>query len=68
MDGYGADEYWLTVGTVQGGYDIYSASLGLARTATVSYLPSQGSTVYVRQWSRHGNLWSYTDYTYIAAD
>ena len=32
----GANEYWLTVGTTFGGYDIYSASLGLARQTTVN--------------------------------
>ncbi len=63
----GANEYWLTVGTMFGGYDIYSASLGLARQTTVTNLPTLGRTIYVRQWSRHGYLWSYKDYTYIVA-
>ena len=64
----GADEYWLTVGTAPGGYNLYSASLGIARQTTVSNLPTYGSTIYVRQWSRHGNLWRYTDYTYTGAN
>ncbi len=64
----GADEYWLTVGTVPAGYNLYSAALGLGRQATVSNLPTYGGTIYVRQWSRHGGLWRYTDYTYIAAN
>ena len=49
-----ADLYAIWIGTYLGGNDIYSKWLG-DTTVTVSGLPSDGSTVYVR-------LWTYSDY------
>jgi uncharacterized protein YkwD len=69
--GSGAKEYFLFVGTTTGANDIYSASAGLARTATVSNLPRpgprQGVNVYVRLWTRLTGGWEYFDYVYKAA-
>jgi uncharacterized protein YkwD len=62
----GADEYWLTVGTTPGGWDLYSSSLGAVPEATVTNLPMTGQTIYVRHWYRHRDTWSITDYTYVA--
>lgn len=59
----GADEYMLYVGTTPGANNVYSASLGLNRSTSVSNLPSF-STVYVRLWTRDGSAWQYNDYTY----
>ena len=33
---------------------------------TVSGLPTNGSTIYVRLWSLIGSTWQFTDYTYTA--
>ena len=46
-------EYWMYVGTSVGAKDIYnSGSLGTATSTTVTGLPTDGSTVYVRLWDR----------------
>jgi hypothetical protein len=38
-----------------------------ATTLTVSYLPVDGETIYVRLWTNFGNVWKYNDYTFAAA-
>jgi uncharacterized repeat protein (TIGR03803 family) len=60
----GATAYWLDVGTSQGQHDIYSHSVG-ATGATVTGLPFQGETVYVRLWTQYGGGWAYDDYQYF---
>ncbi len=60
--------YWLRVGTTGvGSYDI-SAALNAGTSATVSGLPSNGGTVYVRLYSQNANSgqWVSNDYTYTA--
>jgi hypothetical protein len=57
-------EYWLYVGTTPGNNDLYSQSQGLNRTGTVTGLPTDGRTLYVRLWSRIGGVWQGNDYTY----
>ncbi|MBI2926384.1 MAG: peptidoglycan DD-metalloendopeptidase family protein [Verrucomicrobia bacterium] len=64
--GSGVAEYWLTVGTQAGGYDLYGQSQGLDRSVTVSRLPENGCTVYARLSSRFGSEWQHNDYTYTA--
>ena len=63
----GADQYALDVGSSQGGVDIYSQNLGQATRVTVSGLPVDGRTLYVRLWTVRGEQWNYTDYVYTAA-
>jgi subtilisin-like proprotein convertase family protein len=63
--GAGVAEYWLSVGTTAGGSDIYYASNGLAISRSVTGIPQDGSTVYVRLWSRLTSGWVYADYIYI---
>jgi hypothetical protein len=64
--GLGVNEYFLYVGNSQGGSDIYGASQGLARSRTVSNLPTDGRRIYVRLWSRFNSVWDYNDYVYTA--
>ena len=64
--GSGATEYYLQVGTTQGGQELYSVSEGTHLSATVMALPTDGSTVYVRLWSKIAGLWSFNDYTYTS--
>ena len=60
-------EYWLYVGTSLGGQDIHnSGSLGTSTSATVSGLPTNGSTLHVRLWHFEGGYWFNTDFTYTA--
>jgi hypothetical protein len=66
--GSGVSQYWLYVGTTPGGFQIYNASTGTNRAATVTGLPRLGGPVYVRLWSLIGATWSFNDYTYTAVD
>jgi uncharacterized protein YkwD len=64
--GQGAQEYYLYVGTSQGGNNLYSGSQGTATSRTVSGLPSNGSTVHARLWTRFSSGWQYNDYSFTA--
>ncbi len=66
-NGASVTEWWLWVGTNAGSGDIYdSGSLGTATSHTVSGLPTDGSTLYVRLWYKIGASWFWLDYTYTA--
>lgn len=66
--GSGVTEYLLSVGTSTGGTTIYNRSLGTALTATVSGLPTNGSSIYVRLSSRIGSTTRSLDYVYRSID
>ncbi|PYN89534.1 MAG: hypothetical protein DMD87_05345, partial [Candidatus Rokuibacteriota bacterium] len=67
--GVGATQYWLTVGTRGAGSgDVYAQPQDMNLSGTVSGLPTNGSTVYVRLWTLLGeSSWQFNDYTYTAA-
>ena len=63
----GAPLYWLSIGTRgTGSIDIYHESQGTSTSVTVSGLPTDGSTIYVRlySWQPCTNSWLTNDYTY----
>ena len=62
-----AGVYWLDVGTALGQANLSTGNLGAATSKTVSSIPLNGSTVYVRLWSYFGGAWQSNDYTYTAA-
>ncbi len=64
--GTGVSGYTLAVGTTLGGSNIASVNAGTSLSASVSGLPSNGSTVYVRLGSLIGTAWQYRDYTYTS--
>ncbi len=64
--GTGVAEYWLWLGSTPGGSDLYDQSLGTELGATVTGLPTNGSVVYVRLWSRIAWEWMYYDYAVTA--
>src|SRR5262249_21121496 len=65
--GSGVSQYWLYVGTTGvGTSNIYNQSTGSAQSTTVSGLPSDGSTVYVRLWSLIAGGWQFNDYSYTS--
>ena len=64
--GAGASQYWLTVGSTPGAQEFYSQGL-TSLSATVSAIPTDGSTVYARLWSLLNGGWQYNDYTYTAS-
>ena len=67
-NGTSVDEWWIYAGSSLGGRDYHdSGNLFGALNTTVSGLPSDGSTVYVRLWHRQTDgAWSTVDTTYIA--
>jgi hypothetical protein len=61
--GTGADQYWLDVGNTAGHGEI-SAGAVTATSKTVSGLPCDGRTLYVRLWTHIGAAWQApADYT-----
>src|SRR2546430_331878 len=65
--GAGATQYWLSVGTTgAGSSNVYAQSQGTSVSATVSGLPLDGSSVYVRLWTLLGGTWQFNDYSYTA--
>jgi hypothetical protein len=65
--GAGVARYFLFVGLWQGGNTLFSQDMGTSLEATVTNLPSDGSTVYVRLWSYIDGAWQFQDATYRAA-
>jgi trimeric autotransporter adhesin len=63
----GATSYWLDVGTVAGGFNLYTQGEGLSTSQAVTGLPTGGGTIYVRLWSAINGIWQYSDSTYKAA-
>jgi hypothetical protein len=48
--GVGISSYWLYVGTSVGANNLFNQDVGSSLTATVTGLPTDGRTVYVRLW------------------
>jgi serine protease len=65
--GTGVTQYHLYIGTTAGGSDLYSMNQGAGLSVTISGLPTNGSTLYVRLWSLIAGVWGYNDYTYTAS-
>ena len=63
--GSGVSDYVLYAGKSAGGKEYYSQDRGLNRTATVSNLPTDGSTIYVTLWSLIAGNWQSSEATYI---
>jgi subtilisin-like proprotein convertase family protein len=68
-DGAGVIEKWLTIGTAVGAGNLYNQSQGMLTERSIGGLPTNGSLVYIRLWSRlTSGTWTYIDYTVRAAD
>ena len=66
--GASVQEFVLYVGTRgAGSFDLYFGSEGTTLSRTVAGLPGNGSTIYVRLWSRLATGWQFVDYVYTAA-
>ena len=65
--GVAVSRYYLFIGLWQGGNTIFSQDMDTAQQATVTNLPVDGATIYVRLWSYIDGAWQFNDYTYRAA-
>jgi Trypsin len=65
--GGGVTFYDLLIGSSLGAADIYNANDGTATSVTVSGLPTDGRTLFVRLWSWTSLGWLYRDFTYTAS-
>ena len=65
--GSGVSQYWLYVGTSVGASNLYTQDRGTNLSALVTNLPTNGSTVHLRLFSRINGTWLFNDYTYTAA-
>ena len=66
--GTGVSQYWIWAGNTPGSLNYYDGSAGLNSSATLSGLPVDGSTVYIRLFSLVGGVWFYNDYSYTSAN
>jgi hypothetical protein len=64
--GSSVSSYWLYVGTAVGANNLFDKEIGSSLTATVTGLPTDSRTLYVRLWWMAGS-WNYAVYTYTAA-
>lgn len=63
----GAEQYWLYVGTPQNETQYYADSQGTNTSITLSGLPQDGSTLYIRIWTYHSSTgWLSITYSYSA--
>ncbi len=64
----GSSAYYLRIGTSKGWRNILYRGYQKRHTTskTVTNLPSNGATIYVRLYSRNNGRWKYNDYTYTA--
>jgi hypothetical protein len=64
----GAEQYYVRIGSQQGGLDIYDADQGLNRSVTVSNLPVDGRQIWVTLYTRFGSDWFSNEYPFRTAD
>lgn len=60
----GASEYWIQLGTSVGGYDLWGGSMGTKTTVSFEGLPTDGSKLYVRIFTKISTGWIYSDSAY----
>src|SRR6185436_331086 len=64
--GVGVTSYQLSVGTFEGGSDIYSGPPTNTTSTLVTGLPTHGGVVWVRLFSNIDGAWQYVDTSYTA--
>ncbi len=63
-----ASSYGIWIGRSPGAHDIYHTNCALKTSATVTDLPVDGETIYVRLLSLVNGEWQFSDYSYTAFD
>lgn len=64
----GTSQYYIWIGTTQGASDVYNQSQGLNNSATITGLPTNGETLYLRLFTYINGNWLWNDYTYTAGN
>ncbi|HBZ72485.1 MAG TPA: hypothetical protein DEP35_23205, partial [Deltaproteobacteria bacterium] len=68
-NGAGVTDWWLYLGTSQGANNLLDSGRLGTTSASVSGLPTDGETIYVRLWYRTpGRAWHFSDCTITAAN
>ena len=62
----GASSYWLQIGSDIGRSNIYDSGVLTSTEQSVSDLPTDGSTIYVRIWYQNNGQWDYIQDSYMA--
>jgi hypothetical protein len=62
----GASQYKVSAGSTIGGQDYGYSGIITGTSTSLSGIPSNGSTVYVRLWTLVNGNWVYNDYTYAS--
>ena len=60
----GAEAYWISIGSTEGGEDLFSDGQGKCLSQTITGLLEDGRSLYVRLWSIKNGERLYNDYTY----
>ncbi len=62
-----AVQYYLSIGSTVGGQQYLHKDMGTSTSHTISSLPTDGSALHVRLWTRFADTgWQTVDYTYTA--
>jgi hypothetical protein len=64
--GVAVGQYWLYIGSTPGAFDLVNRGLGTALSTSVTGLPIDGRTLYVRLHSHMSGSWQFNDYTLTA--
>ncbi|MDR4504218.1 MAG: DUF1080 domain-containing protein [Candidatus Scalindua sp.] len=65
-NGTAVSQWWLHVGTMQGENDILDRDMGGLTSCTVTGIPEDGSTVYLRLWYKSEGTWKSAYFQYTA--
>jgi glucose/arabinose dehydrogenase len=65
--GTGVTSYGLMIGSTVGASDVFAGAQYSTTSATISGLPTNGRTLYVRLWSLVSGAWESEDFTYTAS-
>ena len=63
-----ATHYWVYAGSSQGGRDYVDTGLLSTTATTLTGLPTDGSSIWIRLWHRDIRHWEYIDVEYTAAN
>jgi extracellular elastinolytic metalloproteinase len=66
-NGAAVSQWKLYLGTYLGGSNLLYTGIVTSTSALATNLPTNGSTIHARLWSKNGSVWSYRDFVYTSA-